>query len=853
MSESDATTFPHDVRAQILARATTVQPPPTFEDLAAQLDITSEEERRLLDELLLEMMLDGDLVRGRDGAFRPAGDNDFVGRVNIGHAGRLTLIMPLDRSRPPVRIPRKMAAGAKHGDIVHATFISDDEARELQRKERDRRDRGFNRRDRRRKDFRKRYAGTGDDADDTTETLRWAVVQSVVKSRPQRMLGVIESVPHRGFRVRILRRDAPKSARIVGTLPAEAERGAIVDVVLEPDPDKEGREVCRVLAVKGSILRPEDDELAVIAEFGLRTDYDPVALKEVQVVMRDAEAEALGPPRHYREDLSHLPVIAIDPEDARDHDDAMSLENHDDGTFTIGIHIADVSHFVPSGSALDEEARLRGCTVYFPRGTLHMLPPDIARHVCSLRPGLPKLAKSVFITYNAQGTVLRRWLVRSVVKIGALLDYGKAKRIIRGEATPSDLDDLPEWVPDELKAMRRVADVLNRDRRSHGSFELHIPRPRVMLDQKKERMVRVVPDETDESHNLVEEFMLAANQAVARFLHENGLPYIGRVHPPPEPETIGRFEEFLYELGFDLPEGFSPQSIQGLLDKLGRQEGGEAVHLALLKSMQRAVYSHEPGVHYALQFRHYSHFTSPIRRYPDLIAHQIVDAYIDRGGIFSWTRDDVEAARQKGLAPKEQQRFEMMMPIVAHASTESSIRADRAETRANELKILWYIERHHLGDEVMATVTGGSRNGIFAQLDGFLIDGMIVAESMGAEAIEPVSPFSVDAWIRGRPTRFRVGDRVKVRLAFARPVEGELDLELAEAPRSALIPGPRGSDSGHRNGKPRSSGGKPKSPRGGQKSGRAAGVAANTADRKTKKEKRKLRKAKSSKRSRKAR
>ena len=803
---------------RVLARIDRPGPKPDFAELAEVLGLAPhepEDEQRLT-EMLLSLARSGYVVASTDGRYRRVGKLDVVGRVSFGASRHFALIVPALRQHRPVKVRTNDLRAAREGDLVHAV-IYDDRHPEIAAQL----DEDFGpRRGRKRKGGgspRRGKRGGSEDAEQENgrDTWYWARIEQVLRKRPQRVIGVYHAPRGKyGPSVKLMSREMGGFLEVKGDLPKGTRQGSIVDIEIVRAPEHEdgrrGRDRCRVLEALGHVDNPEDDELTVVAEYGLRMSYDEAAEAELDELIEMAEEELnVGFDQEERLDLTHLRTITVDPADARDHDDAISIERHDDGTATLGIHIADVSHYVRSGAALDVEARERGCTVYFPVRTLHMLPTRLAREVCSLIEGKTKLAKSVLIRIDEDGKVLERKLVRSLVNIDRFLTYGQVLRILQGRHSAED--DLPErpgfpdWLVEDLWQMRAAADKLLARRRREGSFLLDIPRPKVVLNEAGTEAIGVERESSgDISHNLIEEFMLLANRAVASFLLEHHLPYIARVHPPPKEDDIEDFVAFLGQLGYRLDGEFTPESVQALLDEIAEEEGGQAVHLALLKSMQRARYDAEPALHYALQFPYYTHFTSPIRRYPDLIAHQILDAYLDAGGHFAWHEGHPVAKPRKDWRPPEasvngrypqqqegvrhigglplevQTRFEMELPTVAHDSTEAAMRAEYAETRTTQIKILRMIEAHHLDRVLEATVTGTTRHGIFCQLDEFLIEGLVPTFALEADAVDSDGPFGMLVAYGGHVVPVHVGDRLTVRVVDANPVARELELELAK-------------------------------------------------------------------------
>ncbi len=703
-----------------------------FNDLVKYLNVQDKEH---FSRFLQVLEIQNKIILYTDDTYRLAKPETYVVGYLKTNQYHKTFVMPLDRKLPRIRISYDDIGDAKEGDLVLCEI-------KLKRKS-------------------------------WKETVYGKVLR-IVKPRILNLVAIVNQARQSRIKVRCLAKNAPENIYLVGNFPPGLTVGTLVHIKLREKLDKQGRDVAEVVKVLGHIDSPKDEHFLIISEFNLRFEYSDEALHEAQEI---AENFNENDPKLYenRSDLRELITVTVDPDDAKDFDDAVSMEYDKHGNMILGVHIADVSHFIKPDSALDIECRLRGVTAYLPGATLHMLPDKIASHLCSLREGEAKLAKSVFLTYDNDGNLLHKRLVKSVIQNNQRMTYGQVLEILENRHTDSSED-----VRKLLHNLRKLADKLHQKRRESGSYELNIIRPEIEID-KNGLVTHVKPEKQDASHNLVEECMLAANVAVAEFLLKYKLPYICRSHPEPDPEAIENFEKFLVELGFELPDGFSPKTVQNLLDSIADKPGGEAVHLALLKSMQRAVYEAEDNPHYALQFKHYTHFTSPIRRYPDTIVHQIIDAYLEAGGVFACAEAavfDSSISKIAKLPMEIKQRFELDMPQVALSSSENSRNAETAEMRLIELKI-YRMLKNHLGEELKCSVTGVVHNSIYCLLDNYFVEGMLMLDIPEIEMIDS-EKFSVTITSQKKEHKIRIGDRLNIVIEKVDIQRKQLDLRLTD-------------------------------------------------------------------------
>ena len=531
-----------------------------------------------------------------------------------------------------------------------------------------------------------------------------------------------------------------------GAKNARPDDKVVFEMVRFPSPWHEGEGV--ITEVLGPRGQPGVDTLSIIREFDLPDEFPPDVLEEAR---REAEAfQELIPP--WRRDLTELTIVTIDPEDARDFDDAISLEVLPNGHWLLGVHIADVSYFVRPESALDREARHRSTSVYLPDRVLPMLPEVISNSLASLQPGKLRYTKSVFIEYTPEGDRVGVEFCHSAIRSTKRLTY---------EQVDAFLADPAAWrrklgvkVHDLLGRMHRLAMTLRRRRMERGALELVLPEVKILLDdQGRVSGARLI--EHTESHQIIEEFMLAANEAVAERLRDAGVPFLRRIHKPPTTKKLRELAEFVQELGLKtngLEDRFELQKV--LQQTSGRPEQ-HTVHYAVLRSLQRAVYSPEAEGHFALASSCYCHFTSPIRRYPDLTVHRLLGAVID------------------GRRPQSDLR-ELL--ILGQHCSDREERAELAERELTKWKLLAYLESR-LGMEMDAVITGVESFGLFVQGLQLPAEGLIHVDSLVDDYYYyDRTAHSLSGRLRGN--QFRLGDVVRVAVARVDLERRELDFRL---------------------------------------------------------------------------
>jgi ribonuclease R len=447
-------------------------------------------------------------------------------------------------------------------------------------------------------------------------------------------------------------------------------------------------------------------------------------------------------------------TVTIDPATARDFDDAISLSVDDRGFWSLGVHIADVSHFVRPGSDLDQTARLRGTSVYLPDRVIPMLPEVISNSLASLQAGRTRFTMSALIEFSPDGVRTDAKFARSAIKVDHRFSYEQAFAVM------TDREATHEGVAPEVVAllgrMLELATILRKRRFARGALELNMPEIEIDLGSEGE-VVGAHLASHDASHQVIEDFMLAANEAVATYLSEHGVGFLRRAHPDPDPRKLDDFAEFARSLGLKIDQPQSRFELQRVLAESADKPEAYAVHFGLLRSLKQATYTPEPLGHYALASDNYCHFTSPIRRYPDLQVHRQLAAMID------------------GKKPRS--HLDELVVLGEHC-TRTERRAEAAEREIIKIKLLTYLETR-VGDHFHAVIVGVEEFGLFCRLVELPAEGLAHVTSLGDDYFyrEPETHTLIG---RRSGRRYRLGDKVEVMIVRVDVDRRELDLILSE-------------------------------------------------------------------------
>ena len=527
-----------------------------------------------------------------------------------------------------------------------------------------------------------------------------------------------------------------------------------------------------LVEVFGRLDDPGVDTAIVIRKHGLPDGDDPDAAAEAA---RLGDAVAPGDLAG-RTDFRGLPTVTIDGEAARDFDDAVTLEALPGGRRRLGVHIADVAHYVAAGSALDESARRRGTSVYFPERAIHMFPAGLATGLCSLNPGVDRLVQSCLMDIDERGRVARYELHDGVIRSDARTTYAEVDAILTAR-DPRVRRRYAALVP-MFEAMDTVARRLAARRRDRGSLDFDLHETRLVLDEAG-AVEDIVAAERNVAHRMIEEFMLIANETVARHLEERGLPALFRVHEPPDPAKVADFDDFAATLGYGLgapPGGARPRHFQRLLARLHGSPAERPVALLMLRTMRKAHYDPVNVGHFGLASEVYTHFTSPIRRYPDLVVHRLLR----------------EMRQTRMPREREAELADELMETARHASAMER-RAEDAEREVVQWKKVRFMA-DKVGDEFSGYVIGVTRFGLFVELVEHFVEGLVHVSGMADDHYRFVeSDHALVGEAAGRV--YRLGDRVDVAVVRVDPARRQIDLgvvEILDAVRaSARSRGPR--------------------------------------------------------------
>jgi ribonuclease R len=544
-------------------------------------------------------------------------------------------------------------------------------------------------------------------------------------------------------------------------IPKKAASGAhqndivLAEITRYPTP-QEGPQG-KILKVLGDPDDPRLDAEVIIHKYALPEAFPPEVLQEAAVLPQ----EIVKAGRCDRKDLRTLNFFTIDGETARDFDDAIAISMLPRGCFRLWVSIADVSYYVKEGSRLDQEAMERGTSVYFPERALPMLPPRLSTGICSLNPKEDRLTMTVAMEFDRQGRMTQADFFPSLIHSQARLTYTMVREML--------MNQNQEWISrypvifEDLQAMANLGQRIRAQRMDRGSIDFDLPEPRVILDVQGQ-IEEIVRAERHIGHQIIEEFMIAANEAVAGFLTREKVPFVHRVHEPPEEKKISAFKEFVSHLGYRFTDRreLQPQAFRRLLEKVRGKPEEKAVNYLLLRCMKQARYSEQEQGHFALASPHYLHFTSPIRRYPDLVVHRLLKEAIQDG--------EMTGKRRKSLLKK--------LPAIAEHSSQRERIALEAEREIIDRKKVQFM-RNKVGQEFQGYVSGVLPFGIFVELEAFFIEGLVHMTRLPKDRYQFLEAKHT---LRGERTErtFRLGDRVRVRVDAANLERRQVDFSLIQ-------------------------------------------------------------------------
>lgn len=536
---------------------------------------------------------------------------------------------------------------------------------------------------------------------------------------------------------------------------AGAEKGWKVSVRVEHWNKGESLPFGKIIDVLGAPGENETEMHSILAEFGLPYRFEPELEKAAEKISDKIKVKDIKERRDFRDNFT----FTIDPEDAKDFDDALSFKPLENGNFEVGVHIADVSHYVTPGSDIDREARDRGTSVYLADRTVPMLPEKLCNRLCSLRPNEEKLCFSAVFEITPRAAIRKKWFGRTVIKSNFRLTYEQAQDIIEGIAENPDAE-----LQTAITVLNKLAGILKGKRRKAGAIDFSRPEMKVLCDETG-RPIDVYQKISKEANWLIEEFMLLANRSVAEFVAATGKTFVYRVHDVPNPEKLESLRHFAKSLGYkmngELEGKKAAGAISDLLDKATGKPEAAAFKEIALRSMAKAKYSTENIGHYGLAFADYTHFTSPIRRYPDLMVHRLLALYLDNA--------------------KSQDR-EFYESECKYASGREAL-ASEAERTSVKYKVVEFMQ-DKVGQEFVGHISGLTEWGMYVEIEPTHIEGMVALRSIKSDFFE----FDEKLYrIKGRRTRkvYRLGDEVRIRVSNTNLEQRLLDYELVEERRKA--------------------------------------------------------------------
>jgi len=643
--------------------------------------------------LIKDAVSDGIFIRGRGGKIAvPSRDDFYTGKLFVSRAGHGFVIT--DQEMEDIFVSGRELAGAIHGEKVEVVL------KPL-----------------------------------TRGKSREGKIVRVLGREKGRIVGKI-SISRYGINLRPSDPRFPERIEIENPKKMPVKKDMIVSVRLYPwkAPYLPPRgHIEEILGMAGS---PGIDIDSLIISHGLSADFDKRVKPELAAIKKAVTRTSL----QNRLDLRGLTVITIDPEDARDHDDAVSIETIGNDRFRLGVHIADVSHFVKHESALDSEALLRGNSVYLVDRVLPMLPEKLSADICSLHEKKDRLSISFLADVDIKGRIFKYEFKESVIRSSASLNYKQVQDYLDGKRETN----IDEKIGSTLKKLRSVALALRESRIKNGSLDFDLPEPKVVLDSRG-RVLDIFTPKRLESHQIIEELMLLANKQAAIFLVASGAPVLFRVHAKPNKEKIDNFVELIKEMGFkfSFKGEITPLKLQRVLNSVKDKPEEQFIEEILLRSLAKAAYQPENIGHFGLAFSNYVHFTSPIRRYPDLLVHRVLKLLLN-----------------KRLGPSIVSDIKAMLKKIGQHCTETEIAADQAERESLKIKQLEYLQER-IGGIYDGIISGVVRSGLFVELRGSMVQGFIPFSTINDDY------FTLDEGkfraIGKRSKRvFKLGDKIRI-------------------------------------------------------------------------------------------
>ncbi len=732
--EADKYGSPIASREFILSELEQIGEPSTLQQLAFHFNLNTEEEIEALRRRLNAMTRDGQLINNRKGAFGLTNHMDLVKGTVQGNKDGAGYFIP-DSGAEDMFLPLREMSRLFDGDKVLARFT------------------GFDGRGR-----------------------REAAVVEILQRRYSEVVGRFYSEPDFGVLVADNKR-IQHEILIPKSQFNNAKDGQYILAKIREYPSRRRKAIAEVVEVLGDTATPGIEIDVALHSFDIPHSWNAATKKEVAKLPDEIDADELL----HRHDLRHLPIVTIDGEDAKDFDDAVHAEKNNSGGWTLTVAIADVSQYVTVGSALDEEADNRGTSVYFPGHVVPMLPEKLSNGLCSLKPDCDRLTMVCRLKISTEGEVTQFEFLESVIHSHARLTYNEAADMLRKPASGietklrSKLRSRYANVTDNLDCLYEVYQALRQARSSRGAMDFDSTETRMVFGADK-KIREIVPVERNDAHRLIEECMLAANVAAAQLFESCEWPALYRVHEGPDPDKLKGLREFLSEMGLYLSGGDkpTPTDYQKTLSQIVDRPDKHMLQTVLIKSMMQAVYQAENTGHFGLGFPAYTHFTSPIRRYPDLLVHRAIRYLIRNKKSSKITpHKNQKSIKKNSIYPYSEADLEK----IGEACSAQERRADAASYSVIDWLKCEYMQSH-VGGEFSGTITAVTGFGLFVELDGIYIEGLVHITELSNDYyhFDPVRHS-----LEGERSRnvYRLGDVVEVKVAGVDLEEKKIDLQMS--------------------------------------------------------------------------
>lgn len=670
-------------------------------------------EMKEFNELLNDMEDDGQIIRTRTDHYGiPERMGLIVGKFQ-GNAKGFGFVIP-DMERPDVFIPANNVNGAMNGDRVVAKILREEMGG-------------------------KKCEG---------EIIR------IVERANKTLIGIYEDSRNFGFVV-------PEDKRLAQDVfiskgdRSGAKTGQVVIVEITRWPESRRNPEGKVVEILGNKGDKGIDILTIIKKFGLPEEFPPKVESYAENIPDEIPESEYG----RRKDIRNWRIVTIDGEDAKDLDDAISIEKLESGNYKLGVHIADVSNYVREKNPLDKEALKRGTSVYLIDRVIPMLPKKLSNGICSLNPKVDRLTLSCVMEIDPKGKVVNHEIFESVIKTSERMTYSDVTKILRDH--DPELMHRYDYLVDDFKLMEELCGILNNKRISRGAVDFDFEECKIILDELG-KPIDIKPYERAISNRMIEEFMLVCNETIAEHMYWAKAPFVYRIHEDPDSEKLMNFAEFVHNLGYTFKWGqeIHPKTLQTILEKVKGKKEETVVSTLLLRSMMKAKYSPECVGHFGLAAKYYCHFTSPIRRYPDLIIHRIIKEFINNG------IDDKRSAR---LASE--------VDVAARQSSETEVVAQEAEREVDDLKKAEYM-LDRIGQEFDGIISSVTNFGMFVELPN-TIEGLVHISSL-LDDFYVYDEKHLSLIGEERHKTYRLGDEVRVKVEKVNMDLHEIYFELVE-------------------------------------------------------------------------